>query len=227
MNTVRLVAFDIGDTLYLERDYVRSGFRAVGNWCQEHLGRLGFDALAWDAFERGTRGDIFDRVLRQCGLPVEPSLVQQLVAVYQNHDPQIALLPDAEECLSRLRGRVKLAVISDGPLESQQAKVRRLRLDRWMDDILLTAALGPDFEKPGPKAFLRIQESFHCAGSQCLYVADNPAKDFRAPRQLGMTAIRVRRPEGLHYHRDPCSAADAPHLDISSLTGLHALLITI
>jgi hypothetical protein len=41
-----------------------------------------------------------------------------------------------------------------------------------------------------------------------------------------MTAVRVRRPEGLHYHRDPCSPADAPHLEISSLTGLHAILIT-
>src|SRR5207302_9076607 len=31
------VVFDIDDTLYLERDYVRSGFRAVGTWAEQWL----------------------------------------------------------------------------------------------------------------------------------------------------------------------------------------------
>jgi putative hydrolase of the HAD superfamily len=225
VSPIAVVAFDIDDTLYLERDYVRSGFRAVDGWCQEHLGRSGFGASAWEAFQQGARRDIFDRVLRQWGVPIEPSLIGQLVDVYRRHDPQIDLLPDAAECLARLRGRVKLAAISDGPPASQQAKVRRLGLDRWMDEIVLTGVLGPGFEKPSPKAFLKIQETFQCAGSQCVYVADNPAKDFRGPRQLGMTAIRVRRLEGLHYHVDPCSPADAPHFNILNLADLPAALI--
>jgi putative hydrolase of the HAD superfamily len=222
---IAVIAFDIDDTLYLERDYVRSGFQAVGDWCQANLGRSGFGASAWEAFQQGARRDIFDRVLGQWGVPIEQSLIGQLVAVYRRHDPHIALLPDAAECLARLHGRVRLAAISDGPLASQQAKVRRLGLDRWMDEIVLTDALGPGCEKPNPKAFLRIQEKFQCTGAQCLYVADNPAKDFRGPRQLGMTAIRVRRPEGLHYHLDPCSPADAPHLNVSNLADLPSLLI--
>ena len=45
--------FDLDDTLYLERDYVRSGYRAVG----EHLramGRTGtFERWLWARFERG------------------------------------------------------------------------------------------------------------------------------------------------------------------------------
>ncbi len=198
MSPLAVVAFDIDDTLYLERDYVRSGFRAVDGWCVERLGRTGFGDLAWQTFEQGARGDIFDRVLRQWGLPGEPSLVDQLVAVYRNHDPQIDLLPDAAECLARLRRCVKLAAISDGPLSSQQAKARRLGLDRWMDAIVLTSALGPGHEKPCPRAFLRIQETFQCAGSQCLYVADNPHKDFQAPLGLGWRTVRVRRAGGLH-----------------------------
>ena len=36
------VVFDVDDTLYLERDYVRSGFRAVGVWASRWLGLSGF-----------------------------------------------------------------------------------------------------------------------------------------------------------------------------------------
>ena len=34
----RAVVFDIDDTLYLERDYVRSGFTAAGAWARTELG---------------------------------------------------------------------------------------------------------------------------------------------------------------------------------------------
>jgi putative hydrolase of the HAD superfamily len=217
---ITVAVFDIDDTLYLERDYVRSGFAAVDAWCREHLGRRGFGELAWQAFEGGTRGDIFDRALRQLGLPVEKSLVDQLVAVYRTHDPQIALLPDAAECLAGLRGCVKLAAISDGPLSSQRAKARRLGLDRWMDQIVLTAALGSGFEKPCPKAFQKIEEAFQCAGPRCLYVADNPQKDFQAPRVLGWRTVRVRRPGGLHA----ASACPLPvDLVVEDLRGIPSL----
>jgi hypothetical protein len=44
--------FDIDDTLYLERDYVRSGFEAVGRWAVkwiqiEDFGWLACSALCW------------------------------------------------------------------------------------------------------------------------------------------------------------------------------------
>lgn len=40
-----------------------------------------------------------------------------------------------------------------------------------------------------------------CRG-RFVYVADNPGKDFIAPKELGWGAIRVRRPGGLHENVD-------------------------
>lgn len=221
MPPLTTVVFDIDDTLYLERDYVRSGFRAVDRWCLDHLGRPGFEEMAWDIFTQGTRGDVFDRVLQMWRLPSDPSLVRQLVDVYRNHAPDINLLVDAAGCLARFHGRVNLAVISDGPLASQQAKARRLGLDQWMDEIILTGALGPDCQKPCSQAFLKIQESFQCRGSQCVYVADNPAKDFQAPRNLNWRTVRVRRQGGLHADA-PCSVP--VDLDVNDLYEVPHLL---
>jgi len=59
---VDVVVFDLDDTLYLERDYVRSGFRAVDAWLASR-GILGFFGEAWANFENGLRGKAFDRAL--------------------------------------------------------------------------------------------------------------------------------------------------------------------
>ncbi len=194
-----VVAFDLDDSLYLERDYVRSGFRAVDEWATKNLGVSDFGRLAWAAFEDGARGTIFDTALLACGAQPTPESIRRLVDVYRTHVPAIALAPDAIECLRRLSGRVRLAIVTDGPLQSQRAKVRALGLEALVDHVVFTEELGPGFAKPSPRAFELVEEHLAAAGERCVYVADNPAKDFAGPSIRGWRSIRIRRPDGLHH----------------------------
>lgn len=198
-STVRCVAFDIDDTLYLERDYVQSGFEALDALVRERFGAAGFAKRAWAAFERGVRGTTFDVALAECGVAASPEEIAALVAAYRAHRPKIVLQADAVECLAALAGRVRMAVVSDGPLAAQQSKAAALGLAQWCEPILLTEALGPGLGKPHPAAFEAIEQATGMRGQQCLYVADNPAKDFQGPRALGWRTIRIRRPLGLHF----------------------------
>ena len=64
---MRGVVFDLDDTLYLERDYVRSGFQAVAGIVSREMGHAPgeiFESLC-GMFERGVRGDTFDRLLQE------------------------------------------------------------------------------------------------------------------------------------------------------------------
>ena len=123
-----LIVLDLDDTLYLERDYVRSGFHAVGKWIFEEVGIRGVFQDAWRLFEDGVRGNIFDRVLENHGIK-DGRLVQRLVGLYRSHEPKIKMLPDAEAFLESQR-RGSLALITDGPSESQWAKIRALKLEQ-------------------------------------------------------------------------------------------------
>ena len=38
LSEIDVLVLDIDDTLYLERDYVRSGFKCVGEWVNDRLG---------------------------------------------------------------------------------------------------------------------------------------------------------------------------------------------
>jgi putative hydrolase of the HAD superfamily len=217
----RLVVLDIDDTLYLERDYVRSGFAAVGVWARDELGVDGLDDRAWAAFEAGTRRTIFDEALAAAGVEATADLVPRLVQVYRSHAPTIEMFSDARGWLERLAPHVALAVVTDGPLASQQAKASALRLSRWADLIVFTETLGPGRGKPHPAAFEQLEREVGLHADRCAYVADNPTKDFVAPRRLGWRTVRVRRPGSLHADVPSGDDVDA---EITSLDDLDAAL---
>lgn len=196
MANVRCVVLDIDDTLYLERDYVRSGFQACSQCFHDPTLQESFRQRAWAAFLAGRRGDIFNHVLKSLSQPL--SMVPQLVSTYRKHSPTIKLLDDAEALLRRLHRELPIAVITDGPRESQRSKVTTLGLQQWCDAIVVTAELGDGYSKPHPRAFQYVARSFGLSGQECVYVADNPLKDFEAPHQLGWYTVRVRREGALH-----------------------------
>lgn len=194
----RLVVFDLDDTLFLERDYVRSGFRAVDGFVRRELGMRGFFKTAWGRFAHGDRELVIDRALEECGVKPEPRLIRALMACYRTHRPRLRLCPDARRFLERPPEGVATAVITDGRLPAQRAKVRALGLDRLVREIVITGRWGPRYAKPHPRAFLLVQRKYRLPGAACLYVGDNPAKDFQAPRGLGWSVLRLRRTAGLH-----------------------------
>ena len=199
---VKCVVFDVDDTLYLERDYVRSGFKAVGHHIEQRFGTGDFFRLAWAAFEQGARNTVFNQVLADCGVEVDETLIIELIDVYRTHTPAIQLLPDARRVIEQLHGSIALAAITDGPQSSQRAKVNALGLPRWIDPIVITEELGPDRSKPHPMAFEQVEQATGCHGEQSVYIGDNPTKDFKAPHALGWHTVRIRRAGGLHYALD-------------------------
>src|SRR3546814_902485 len=106
-----VVVLDLDDTLYLERDYVRSGFKAVEQWLALERAAAGFSDTCWRLFEGGHRGDIFDQGLLELGLDSHAELVAQLVTVYREHHPDIALQPDARRFLEASRPGQAIAQI--------------------------------------------------------------------------------------------------------------------
>lgn len=193
---IRGWVFDIDDTLYLERTYVLSGFAAVDRWLVEVHDVRGFGKAAIARFNRGARGNTFDLALADIGYPNAHGLVAEMVQRYRTHEPAISLATDAARHLQRLSGKMPIAIVSDGPLASQERKVKALELASVATTILLTDRWGPEFHKPHARAFREIQTAWEFKGEQLVYAADNPSKDFHAPRALGWQTIRIARPEG-------------------------------
>lgn len=217
-----VVVFDLDDTLYLERDFVRSGFAAVGAWlaAQHRVGD--FEAHAWELFLAGRRGDVFDRALPRLGLDPQPTLIRRLVTIYRDHAPQIRLAPGVAELLAALSGCCRLALLTDGYHDTQRRKIAALALEAWCEEVVCTDQWGRAHWKPSPRGFLHIQRTFETAPERCIYVGDNPAKDFRAPKALGWRTLRVRHPEGEHARADAASPFDQADRTVTGLAEVSA-----
>jgi putative hydrolase of the HAD superfamily len=219
---LQCIVFDLDDTLYLERDYVRSGFHAVGQWCAEGLGLGGVRELAEELFEGGRRGDIFNAVLERLNVKPTDETVNAMVRVYREHNPKITLAVDAVNCLSALKGQVRLGLLTDGNSVTQWRKMQALGIRNTFEAIVVTGDWGAEFFKPNVRGFRHLERQFDCSPAHFTYVADNPSKDFTAPRELGWNAIRVRRPTGL-YSQLFCPP-DLARLEIGDLESLPELI---
>lgn len=216
-----VVVVDLDDTVYLERDYVASGFASVDRFVRRRYGVTGFGAAAWRRFRDGRRGDTFDRTLASLGIEPLPGRVAELVRVYREHRPEIRMLPDARCGLDDLRRiGIGIAVLTDGPSASQAAKLAALGLPRYASHVVLTASYGVGYGKPHPRGFREIAE--RSGAARFAYVADNPIKDFVAPHELGWLTVRVRRRSGLHV-----ALPSGPDVDITvaDMARLLAILV--
>lgn len=189
-STVRGVIFDLDDTLYSEREYVRSGYKAVS----EYLGGA-YEGRLWQHFTAGKPA--IDELLKELGREAEKAAVLE---VYRNHRPAIHLYDGAAELLQTLRQReMKIGILTDGRPNGQRNKLDALGLQPLVDDIIITDELGgPQFRKPTDIAFRILQYRWRLPASEIVYVADNPNKDFQAPRQLGIKSIFFANPDGLY-----------------------------
>ncbi len=196
------IVFDLDDTLYLERDFAFSGFDAVAAHMAQRHGITGFAGLCRALFDSAHRPAIYDEALRRCGL-AEVQPVAELVAIYRNHSPDIALCADAAVWLAEHDG--PFALITDGPERTQRAKIAALGLGRYFDQIIPTGQWPKGFGKPHPRAYELVSEA--APGRRCVYVADNAAKDFVTPNRLGWRTVQILRPKRVHAGAAP----DAEH----------------
>lgn len=217
----QIVAFDLDDTLMAEIDFLHSAYRyiagKIADRYREHYDTLlnvmltadnAFDALYEHLISRGHKGVIQPR---------------EMVELYRNHRPVVLPVNDgAYKLLTELRNRgVEIALITDGRINTQTAKIRALRLTRYIhpDDIIISAATGHD--KTSAHNFELLQ-SRHPEVEQFYYVGDNTAKDFYHPRRLGWKTIALRDNSARNIHRQDFSAADAymPDFIVDRLTDI-------
>jgi len=222
---IKGVVFDMDDTLYLERDYVRSGFQAVATHVSDMADESTVFQTLWTLFQEGIRGNTFNLLMETMPGLAERTSIPQLVSIYRNHIPDIAILPAMRTLLIDLRNQgLPLGLLSDGPLAAQQAKVDALGLETLVDSIVLTDAWGRDKWKPNPAGFERLAQTMDVEHKFLVYIGDNPVKDFIAPRTLGWRTIRLRMPGQLRETDEPTSEAATPDNVVSTMEALRTVL---
>ncbi len=203
-----IVAFDLDDTLYPERTFVESGFRAVA----EHLHRRWQldpdEALRrmHETLSSNGRGRQFDDLVDHFELGRRQS-VAELVRIYRRHEPDIEPYPEAVGALDRLRDH-RLYLVTDGHRIVQANKLAALGLADRFEHAYLTHRYGIAHRKPSTYVFELICRRERCRPADIVYVGDDPTKDFVGLRPHGFRTIRVMTGRFAKTHAQPGHEAE-------------------
>ncbi len=189
---LQALVFDLDDTLYIEKDYVKSGYRAVARHL-ESMGCCEFEAAFATmarTLEMSGRQMVFPVLLER--LTAVSLSITELVEIYRKHTPSIELLPGYLQLLERLHRSHKLGIITDGLPEVQRRKVLALGLRDVCDHIIYTWEYGSEKQKPHPISFSMMLENLNVSPDTAIFVGDNPEKDCRGAHGIGMRAVQIR-----------------------------------
>jgi putative hydrolase of the HAD superfamily len=192
----RVVCFDLDDTLYKERDYLRSAFREIAAYVTGHYTGSEEDNynILITAFENGASP--FQEINAKLNIDVP---TEYYLRMYRQHRPSICLSAEALDTLTSLKNKgYILGLITDGRSITQRNKIAALGLGRLFsdDNIIISEEFGS--EKPSEGNYLYFVEKYPKA--DFVYVGDNLKKDFIAPKKLDWYNICLLD-DGQNIHR--------------------------
>jgi putative hydrolase of the HAD superfamily len=222
--SLKAIVLDLDDTLYPERDFVRSGYDAVA--AKLHADGVTDEPIGtwlWARALGGVFKDAYSAMNEHFQLGLSEEYLQELVACYRYHVPTITPFAEAPEVLAELKRKYKVGLLSDGVEQTQGNKLRALALPVVLDATLFTLARGKEFAKPSVLGFEAIAEELGVPHEACCYVGDNVSKDFIAPNALGWLTVRLVMP-GQIYTDQPIAEGGSPQVEVHSWSTLGMLL---
>ena len=186
---MRIVVFDLDDTLYKEIEFVYSGFYKIS----EFVGIPSvFEDLS-DAYKK--KVDAFELIISKYNLKCNKS---DLLKIYRKHKPTLVLLESVRDTLLNLSKNCILGIVTDGRIVTQQNKIEALGLDKIFqeDNIIISEAYGS--EKPALRNYTYFVNKYG-GNNQFFYIGDNTTKDFISPNKLGWTTICIKD-DGTNIH---------------------------
>lgn len=170
----KYIVFDLDDTLAYEIDYLKSAYREIAT-------KLGGGALYNEMIKMYEVGE---NVFEYLSVNYDTSL-SDLLSLYRNHFPDIALIEGAKEVLEYCKSnKYKIGLISDGRSVTQRNKLKALGIESLFDSIVISEEFGS--EKPNERNYLNFVDDNI---NSYFYIADNSKKDFITPNKLGWTTV--------------------------------------
>ena len=222
-DSLKLLIFDMDDTLYAERDFVFSAYRVVSEYVLEKFNVFIEDELK-RRFIEGQRGDLFSVVLNDLGVEFTENDIKTIVNIYRSHKPVICPYSDTKVISDLKAAGFQIGLITDGWSSVQKNKWQALKLESSFDHVVFTDDFGLEFWKPSLKPFEHICKLAGVGFEEAVYVADNPLKDFKAPNELGMRSIRIKRFDGEHSQVSCLKPEDKAEAEIKTLLELKSIL---
>ncbi|ROL68063.1 HAD family hydrolase [Pseudomonas protegens] len=226
--TIKLITFDLDDTLWDTAPVIVSAEATLRQWLTEHAPNLGGVPVEhlWTIRERvlleqphlkyrisALRRQVLFHALEEAGYEHSQAnqLADQSFEVFLHARHQLEIFPEVQPTLEALANHFALGVVTNG-----NADVRRLGLADYFKFALCAEDIG--IAKPDARLFHEALQRGGATADTAVHIGDHPGDDIAGAQQAGLRAIWFN-PAGKAWE-----AERAPDAEIRSLKELPALL---
>jgi len=202
LNNVRLISFDLDDTLWPCHQTIRLAEALTYEWLQQHapvitenytLDTMREKRMAWVKANPEYAHDLtlvrLSALKAHCdefGLPHD--VAEQANAIFREARNWVEPFDEVIESLGRLKTSFRLVAVSNG-----NAQVEKTPLKGFFDVAFMAEQVGA--AKPHPALFQATVDHFGYRASECLHVGDDPVRDIEAAASFGMQTAWMNRTE--------------------------------
>lgn len=205
---MKVVCFDLDDTLCKEIDYLKSAYREIASYAARQCTSTSVSMqvlvvkayeVMMEAYEDGRNA--FDALNVYLGMEFP---IAEMLQMYREHKPVISLDEETRLTLDRLKDEgVLMGIVSDGRELTQWNKVKALGLTEWMDESFIIINSSADCFKPNACGYERFMAAVKAMSDDTelsfIYVGDNLKKDFIWPKRNGWHTICLKN-DGRNIH---------------------------
>lgn len=204
---IRAVGFDLDDTLLDHRGAATAGLAALlrqRGWVYEGVTEFGKE---WERIERlhfadyiagnltliEQRRERMREFLASAEVELPDTELDELFEEYLLlYAKSWVAFPDVRSTLDNLRhSGFRMAVLTNGQQEQQEAKLARMGLTGFFDSVLAIGTLT--VPKPDARAFLELSSALGYAPDEIVYVGDEPHWDALAATKAGLRGVWLNR----------------------------------
>lgn len=200
--TIKLITFDLDDTLWDNLPIIIEAESDMVNWLQERVPNFSQiyteSARSYRAQVIQTRPQIqydmnkirlsvLERVLQDCTDNRDEShdLALSALCIFHGRRNRFLLMDHAEEVLKTLSQRYSLVSVTNGTSDVRQSPIGEYF------DLSLNAA-NVQASKPNPIMFLTVLSQMGAQPQEAVHVGDHPVDDIECAANLGMHTIQFQ-----------------------------------
>lgn len=213
MVRINAIIFDLDNVLYDEKDYFTAAYREIAKFLAtlcELSEQAIYEKLLMDLQKKTSMYPrLFNDLLSE--LRLNATLLPEILNIYAHAKPNLRPYAGVKKMLRSLRRKkVKLALITNGCVETQKNKIHLLRLEQYFDVICYAREVAGSAEKPNPEVYRKVLERLGAKAEETLCIGDNPYTDFWGAKKLGMQTLRLLNGEfkgvrlSKEYEADKC-----------------------
>jgi len=145
-----------------------------------------------------TTESVLTATFERVGIRGDYSVAKIAEGLTRSYVPGIRVFEGVYELLAALREcGCRLGIITNGPYDTQLAVIQHLRLDEYVDVIVISGDENIGVRKPSHEIFHYALALVEAAPHEAVMVGDTPEKDLIPAEEIGMTTIHITAPEDI------------------------------